>query len=335
MSCVYAFGSNGQGQLGLAHDEDVDTPQRSMLAGDGRVSKIACGGNHSVVLMSNGTLAGCGDNRRGELQGECTLQQVRGWTAIEVPAPVVDVACGWDTTVVVDTHGHVWQRGGGRYGFEQRQLRLDPADGRIAVYGCFQNFVVVQGSQVYGWGSNTKCQLQARKCPVGGRAHAGMRCRVCGRGLRGHGQGLPGRGGQERPHGTRIRSPARRVPARAARSKARARGPLHVDLDPRLGHAPEHRGVVWQGHARPAVPWKSACPCASPTSALAASMASRSRPAKKSLPTTTCTAGAGGSTATAALNEGRQPGAATRGAVRHRPRVFGGCATTWIVLDQC
>ncbi|CAI1793571.1 hypothetical protein SEUBUCD646_0A00570 [Saccharomyces eubayanus] len=165
MSCVYAFGSNGQGQLGLAHDEDVDTPQRSVLAGESKVSKIACGGNHSVVLMSNGTLAGCGDNRRGELQGTAALQQVPGWTPIEVPAPVVDVACGWDTTVVVDTRGHVWQRGGGRYEFEQRHLPvLDPADGRIAVYGCFQNFVVVQGPQVYGWGSNTKCQLQARKC---------------------------------------------------------------------------------------------------------------------------------------------------------------------------
>ncbi|EJS44862.1 ats1p [Saccharomyces arboricola H-6] len=164
MSYVYAFGSNGQGQLGLAHNRDVDTPQRSVLAGDWTVKKIVCGGNHSVALMSDGSVVGCGDNRRGELHGEPELAQVRGWTPIAVPGIVVDVACGWDTTVIVDASGHVWQRGGGYYEFEQRQLPLHAQDGRIAVYGCFQNFVVVQGSRVYGWGSNSKCQLQRHKC---------------------------------------------------------------------------------------------------------------------------------------------------------------------------
>ncbi|EJT43651.1 ATS1-like protein [Saccharomyces kudriavzevii IFO 1802] len=164
MSCVYAFGSNGRGQLGLTHEKDTDTPQLSLPGGDGTVKKIACGGNHSVILMNNGTLVGCGDNRRGELYGGRTVQQVRGWTPIEVPASVVDVACGWDTTVIVDADGHVWQQGGGCYGFEQRQLPLLPNNERIAVYGCFENFVVVHVPRVYGWGSNTKCQLQRPKC---------------------------------------------------------------------------------------------------------------------------------------------------------------------------
>ncbi|QHS71421.1 Ats1p [Saccharomyces paradoxus] len=165
MSCVYAFGSNGQGQLGLVHDEDMDTPQRSALGGDGTVvRKIACGGNHSVVLLNNGSLVGCGDNRRGELNNAQALQQVRGWRPVEIPAPVVDVACGWDTTVTVDAAGHVWQRGGGCYEFTQRHVPLHSNEERIAVYGCFQNFVVVQGTRVYGWGSNTKCQLQGQKC---------------------------------------------------------------------------------------------------------------------------------------------------------------------------
>ncbi|CAI4037093.1 hypothetical protein SMKI_01G0500 [Saccharomyces mikatae IFO 1815] len=164
MSCVYAFGSNGRGQLGLAHDEDMDTPQRSAMGNGGIVEKIACGGNHSLVLMHDGKVMGCGDNRRGELNGEQALQQVRGWTPVEVAAPVVDIACGWDTSVIVDAAGHIWQRGSGSYGFKQLHIPLHPSDGRIAVYGCFQNFAVAQGTKVYGWGSNTKCQLQKQKC---------------------------------------------------------------------------------------------------------------------------------------------------------------------------
>ncbi|AJO96283.1 Ats1p [Saccharomyces cerevisiae YJM1355] len=164
MSCVYAFGSNGQRQLGLGHDEDMDTPQRSVPGDDGAiVRKIACGGNHSVMLTNDGNLVGCGDNRRGELDSAQALRQVHDWRPVEVPAPVVDVACGWDTTVIVDADGRVWQRGGGCYEFTQQHVPLNSNDERIAVYGCFQNFVVVQGTRVYGWGSNTKCQLQEPK----------------------------------------------------------------------------------------------------------------------------------------------------------------------------
>ncbi|CAI7126932.1 CFC_collapsed_G0000530.mRNA.1.CDS.1 [Saccharomyces cerevisiae] len=246
MSCVYAFGSNGQRQLGLGHDEDMDTPQRSVPGDDGAiVRKIACGGNHSVMLTNDGNLVGCGDNRRGELDSAQALRQVHDWRPVEVPSPVVDVACGWDTTVIVDADGRVWQRGGGCYEFTEQHVPLNSNDGRIAVYGCFQNFVVVQGTRVYGWGSNTKCQLQEPKSRSLKRAHIGVRYRVCGRRLRGHGQGLHGHSGRGRPHSARIRSPAHWVRAQTTAKKTQSSGTVHVDLDPPVEYAPQYGGVVW------------------------------------------------------------------------------------------
>ncbi|KAE8372731.1 regulator of chromosome condensation 1/beta-lactamase-inhibitor protein II [Aspergillus bertholletiae] len=84
---LYAFGSNGSGQLGIGHDEDVSIPTRCIFEapepeillqssegqgeGEGHstnclLQRIAAGGNHTLLLFSSGAVyaAGCNDDGR-------------------------------------------------------------------------------------------------------------------------------------------------------------------------------------------------------------------------------------------------------------------------------
>ncbi|CBF70535.1 hypothetical protein AN5934.2 [Aspergillus nidulans FGSC A4] len=67
---LFAFGSNGSGQLGIGHVEDVSTPERCIFKDDfscqsldsgppkkkisDNVSRIVAGGNHTLVLLDDG-----------------------------------------------------------------------------------------------------------------------------------------------------------------------------------------------------------------------------------------------------------------------------------------
>ncbi|KAI5286873.1 hypothetical protein KEM54_006439 [Ascosphaera aggregata] len=88
---LYAFGSNGSGQLGIGHKDDISTPTKCLFRhDDGRISarpqttspdipvKIAAGGNHTLVLFSSGAAfaagalgdavfggCGCGNGKNG------------------------------------------------------------------------------------------------------------------------------------------------------------------------------------------------------------------------------------------------------------------------------
>ncbi|KAK3302274.1 regulator of chromosome condensation 1/beta-lactamase-inhibitor protein II [Chaetomium strumarium] len=77
MFLLQALGSNGSGQLGLGHKEDVDTPQPVILPAplsrnstphtehDIRPIRIAAGGNHTLLLLSSGDLLWTGDASTG------------------------------------------------------------------------------------------------------------------------------------------------------------------------------------------------------------------------------------------------------------------------------
>ncbi|KAF3029497.1 hypothetical protein E8E15_010796 [Penicillium rubens] len=88
---LFAFGSNGSGQLGIGHEEDVPTPtqclfaqtetsqgpqmttiQSTSLADESGVTRIAAGGNHTLLLTTSGSIyaAGCNaDGRCGPHRG--------------------------------------------------------------------------------------------------------------------------------------------------------------------------------------------------------------------------------------------------------------------------
>ncbi|QLQ81675.1 hypothetical protein HG537_0F04360 [Torulaspora globosa] len=134
------------------------------------VKKIACGGNHTVMLLNDGSVYGCGDNSNGQLGQKVEFS---GWRRLE--QELRDVACGWEFTVGINGDNEVVTCGFGGRG-ELGVIGLKRAGSFVKVmkvcsgskvFASVQNCVVVEplggGSRVYGWGSNTKCQLKQPK----------------------------------------------------------------------------------------------------------------------------------------------------------------------------
>lgn len=107
---LYAFGLNTRGQLGIGSTADMWTlPQRlNHLADVGRASSMACGVEHSAVVMENGSLYTFGRNDYGQLGIDDPNRQLSA-----LPVRVEDglsklrslhceaVACGYYFTVVI------------------------------------------------------------------------------------------------------------------------------------------------------------------------------------------------------------------------------------------
>ncbi|TQN69798.1 RCC1 repeat-containing protein [Colletotrichum shisoi] len=68
MSVLFAIGSNGSGQLGIGHKEDVSVPKQAIFFPedpDSPVVKMAAGGNHTLLLTRSGELYWSGDATSG------------------------------------------------------------------------------------------------------------------------------------------------------------------------------------------------------------------------------------------------------------------------------
>ncbi|KAJ5569729.1 uncharacterized protein N7459_009159 [Penicillium hispanicum] len=67
---LFAFGSNGSGQLGIGHTEDVSSPSQCLFAlatklHDDEIVHIAAGGNHTLLLTKQGYVYAAGCNSDG------------------------------------------------------------------------------------------------------------------------------------------------------------------------------------------------------------------------------------------------------------------------------
>ncbi|KAJ6254536.1 hypothetical protein M0813_12138 [Anaeramoeba flamelloides] len=57
---LYAYGKNTQGQLGVKHQNPVNTPTIVPDFNADEIKDIGCGNTHSTLLLNDGTLYGCG-----------------------------------------------------------------------------------------------------------------------------------------------------------------------------------------------------------------------------------------------------------------------------------
>ncbi|OQE81724.1 hypothetical protein PENNAL_c0039G06749 [Penicillium nalgiovense] len=81
---LFAFGSNGSGQLGIGHEEDVSTPTQCLFeqaeisqgsqiatiqdtgfADESEITTVAAGGNHTLLLTTSGSIYAAGCNADG------------------------------------------------------------------------------------------------------------------------------------------------------------------------------------------------------------------------------------------------------------------------------
>jgi protein ATS1 len=189
---IYAIGSNGSGQLGIGHKEDVSVPKEvlfdtSYTPTSEHVSQIVAGGNHTLLLIA-GQLYCSGDYSSGACglqsdQPQSTPHFQKALLAIENSSnenesKVDFCAASWEASFIVkhDSHGFAMQLyslGTGNKGelglgemifrSPKPQLIKDfpPQDTQIIDLAASVGHIVavLSNGDVYGWGNGRKGQL--------------------------------------------------------------------------------------------------------------------------------------------------------------------------------
>ena len=182
MEGLFALGSNGSGQLGIGHKEDVSVPKQVLFehhpaAGD-EIAQVVAGGNHTILVTRSGKAYWSGDPSSGAC-GVVTgisdadppkfREVALSTTESDHPSGfVVHAACTWDSSVFVlrDPEGkatRVYTCGGGSAQESAPSLLIDfpPAGSEIrSLAAGFRHVVaVLDNGTVYGWGNGRRGQL--------------------------------------------------------------------------------------------------------------------------------------------------------------------------------
>jgi hypothetical protein len=107
---VWAFGSNGSGELGINAGPDPTNPQPTKILGVSGVTAVAAGPNHSLVLESDGTVWAFGSNEYGKLGLGDTFGHL-GPTQVSGISGATAIAAGGGHSLVLKGDGTVWAFG--------------------------------------------------------------------------------------------------------------------------------------------------------------------------------------------------------------------------------
>jgi alpha-tubulin suppressor-like RCC1 family protein len=111
---IWGTGLNSNGQLGLGDTTDRNTLTRiTSNIGRNTPKIISCGANHTMVLMTDGTIWGTGKNNYGQLglidsTDRTTLTQITTKNGDSIP---LSISCSYDLTIVLMTDGTIWGTG--------------------------------------------------------------------------------------------------------------------------------------------------------------------------------------------------------------------------------
>ncbi|KKA30832.1 hypothetical protein TD95_004661 [Thielaviopsis punctulata] len=195
---LYALGSNGNGQLGVGHCDDISVPQPSLFASPPsqplRILAAACGGNHSLMLVQTSpspssarvycaglaTAGACGLNSPADKVANfrpLMLFPADAVDAEDLAATPSHVAATWDASVVVFDSCRVYTLGTGSrgelgLGALSAEILRSPSATRVPNFpppgnacvvdvaaGMAHVLVVLSGGRVFGWGAARKGQL--------------------------------------------------------------------------------------------------------------------------------------------------------------------------------
>lgn len=195
---LYALGSNGSGQLGIGHDQDVSIPRQVLFAPGSEpaspIISIAGGGNHTLLLAADGNLYRAGDASTGACgllaadhagQGntastarKVALARAADGNTTPAAAPVKLIGATWEASIIVqpDEQGRATvvstfgSGSKGELGLGQFIVRtpsasqvpeFPPAGAAVVdLSACMSHAVVVlDNGKVWGWGSGRKGQL--------------------------------------------------------------------------------------------------------------------------------------------------------------------------------
>ncbi|MCJ1449922.1 hypothetical protein MMC28_000250 [Mycoblastus sanguinarius] len=181
---LYAFGSNGSGQLGIGSKDDTSIPKICLFNSEipGQPSTIVAGGNHTLLLFDEGTLYSSGSPCDGKAPKESSLDSISIFQKSYISAldrKVKSCSALWDASVfvIVDTNhkneeNHVYTAGLGSKDEQDagefsasiglHRLQQFPIDSPkiVDVASSVDHTVVVTpDGDVYGWGNGRKGQL--------------------------------------------------------------------------------------------------------------------------------------------------------------------------------
>lgn len=186
MNTVFAIGSNGSGQLGIGHKEDVSVPKPVLFRPSqpsSPIVKVAAGGNHTLLLTKSGQIYWSGDPTSGacglgsELnvpvfqeiklvkEGDGQVGQVSLLAATwEASLAVVKDAQGRNTKLFSFGAGMKGELGAGELMVRTPTATLlkdFPPSGTeiVDLHACMGHAVaVLSNGEVYGWGNCRKGQ---------------------------------------------------------------------------------------------------------------------------------------------------------------------------------
>ncbi|KAI9740719.1 MAG: hypothetical protein M1818_004684 [Claussenomyces sp. TS43310] len=193
MAAIYAIGSNSSGQLGIGHKEDVSVPKEVLFHGktliDIQQPRIRAGGNHTLLLSSDGYLycagdcssGACGLAQKPEDQIPPVFNQIQLSTessVFDIHSKVTHCAATWEASIIAvsrkdDRRVQVYSFGTGNKGelglgeliFHSSKAQLikdfPPAGTDVVDLAASVSHVVVvlSNGEVYGWGSGRKGQI--------------------------------------------------------------------------------------------------------------------------------------------------------------------------------
>ncbi|KAF4911650.1 RCC1 repeat-containing protein [Colletotrichum fructicola] len=196
MSVLFAIGSNGSGQLGIGHKEDVSVPKQAIFYPDepeSPVVKVAAGGNHTLLLTEGGQLwwsgdatsGACGLTSTAETQGPVFQKIQLSKDGGENNATTALVAATWEASVIVQKDGEgkatrVYSFGAGlkgELGLGELLVRSPsatlfkefPQAGTevVDLAGCMGHVIaVLSNGEAYGWGNVRKAQAGSPEAVV-------------------------------------------------------------------------------------------------------------------------------------------------------------------------
>jgi len=193
MAAIFALGSNGSGQLGISHKEDVSVPKQAIFhpePSSSSIIKIVAGGTHTLILFGSGELYWSGDSSTGAcgLTSDITNPEQPIFRPVKLTSDpsallhttTVSVAATWEASFILtrDTEGKtaVYSFGSGSKGelglgdLPAQILRtpsataisnFPPKDTQVkGIAGSMGHVVaVLDNGEVYGWGNGRKGQL--------------------------------------------------------------------------------------------------------------------------------------------------------------------------------
>jgi alpha-tubulin suppressor-like RCC1 family protein len=110
---LWTCGDNNQGQLGLNSTTNRDTFTKVTKNINNDVKQVVCGGLHTFILKTNGTVWGCGYNNYGQLGLGATSTSYNTFTqaTTNINNDVKQIVCGEHHTVILKNDGSIWSCG--------------------------------------------------------------------------------------------------------------------------------------------------------------------------------------------------------------------------------